>query len=179
MAPSYNVGMIMSLVLVTIWPAAAKPSNFIFFQPDEMRAESLGESSLHCMSQWAGRSSGAWFLLVSSSRSTSFRLPHAVHLVPSHPFSTVRLTQYFSLCSAAGCYGHPISQTPNFDSFAASATRFAQAHVSYTVCSQSRVAFATGWPTHVAGHRSLWALLHKWEPNLFKYFKVTCCLIHM
>ena len=50
MAPSYNVGMIMSLVLVTIWPAAAKPSNFIFFQPDEMRAESLGESCLHCVS---------------------------------------------------------------------------------------------------------------------------------
>ena len=114
MAPTYNVGMIMSLVLVTIWPAAAKPSNFIFFQPDEMRAESLGESSLHCMSQWAGRSSGAWFLLVSSSRSTSFRLPHAVHLVPSHPFSTVRLTQYFSLCSTASrCLTQSLWSVPN------------------------------------------------------------------
>ena len=59
MAPSYNVGMIMSLVLVTIWPAAAKPSNFIFFQPDEMRAESLGESCLHCVSVgWSLRPSG-------------------------------------------------------------------------------------------------------------------------
>ena len=51
---------------------AARP-NFIFFQPDEMRAESLG------------------------------------------------------------CYGHPVSRTPNFDAFAASAVRFDQAHVSYTV----------------------------------------------
>jgi len=88
-----------------------KRPNFIFFQPDEMRAESLG------------------------------------------------------------CYGHPIVQTPNLDAFAKESTRFDQAHVSYTVCSQSRVAFMTGWPTHVAGHRSLWALLHEWEPNMLKYFK--------
>ena len=43
--------------------------------------------------------------------------------------------------------------------------------MSYTVCSQSRVAFMTGWPTHVRGHRTLWALLHDWEPNMLKYFK--------
>lgn len=72
---------------------------------------------------------------------------------------------------ALGCYGHPTSKTPNFDSFAAQGTRFDQTHVSYTVCSQSRVSFMTGWPTHVNGHRSLWALLHDWEPNLLKYFK--------
>jgi choline-sulfatase len=29
----------------------------------------------------------------------------------------------------------------------------------------------TGWPTHVRGHRTLWSLLHKFEPNIFKYFK--------
>lgn len=86
-------------------------SNFILFQPDEMRAESLG------------------------------------------------------------CYGHPVSQTPNFDQFAKTASLFEQAHVSYTVCSQSRVSFMTGWPTHVRGHRSLWSLLHDYEPNLLKYFK--------
>ena len=91
--------------------AGAKTHNFILFQPDEMRAESLG------------------------------------------------------------CYGHPVSKTPNFDAFAKTGTRFDQAHVSYTVCSQSRVAFVTGWPTHVRGHRSLWSLLHDWEPNLLKYFK--------
>ena len=66
---------------------------------------------------------------------------------------------------ALGCYGHPVSKTPNFDAFAEQGTRFDQAHVSYTVCSQSRVAFMTGWPTHVGGHRSLWALLHDWEPH--------------
>lgn len=98
-----------SLPLFTV--VVGKPPNFIFFQPDEMRAESLG------------------------------------------------------------CYGHSTSKTPNFDRFAEQATRFEQAHVSYTVCSQSRVSFVTGWPTHVAGHRSLWALLHDWEPNMFKYFK--------
>jgi arylsulfatase A-like enzyme len=70
-----------------------------------------------------------------------------------------------------GCYGHPITKTPNFDKFAKEATRFDQAHVSYTVCSQSRVSFATGWPTHVRGHRSLWSLLHDDEPNVLKYFK--------
>ena len=85
--------------------------NFIFYQPDEMRAESLG------------------------------------------------------------CYGNKISKTPNFDKFAESGTRFNHAHVSYTVCTQSRVAFMTGWPTHVRGHRTLWNLLHDWEPNLLKYFK--------
>ena len=88
-----------------------KRQNFVFFQPDEMRAESVG------------------------------------------------------------CYGHPVVKTPNFDAFAAEGTRFDQAHVSYTVCSQSRVAFMTGWPTHVRGHRTLWSLLHDWEPNLLKYFK--------
>jgi choline-sulfatase len=98
------------LLLVASTAASDKP-NFIFFQPDEMRAESVG------------------------------------------------------------CYGHPVVKTPNFDKFAAEGTRFDQAHVSYTVCSQSRVAFMTAWPTHVRGHRTLWSLLHKWEPNLFKYFK--------
>lgn len=106
----WSVLLIWSLIGVSHSGAAAK-QNFVFFQPDEMRAESLG------------------------------------------------------------CYGHNVSQTPNFDAFAAQGTRFEQAHVSYTVCSQSRTAFMTGWPTHVRGHRTLWALLHEWEPNLLKYFK--------
>ena len=92
-------------------PPPSPPMNFIFYQPDEMRAESLG------------------------------------------------------------CYGHPTSKTPAFDAFAKQGTRFEQAHVSYTVCTQSRVSFMTGWPTHVRGHRSLWSLLHDNEPNLLKYLK--------
>ena len=69
----------------------------------------------------------------------------------------------------------PLSLALQFDAFAASGTRFDQAHVSYTVCSQSRVAFMTGWPTHVRGHRTLWSLLHDWEPNMLKYFKTAGC----
>ena len=101
----------LSLVPLLLASARALPHNFIFYQPDEMRAESLG------------------------------------------------------------CYGHAVSKTPNFDAFAASGTRFDQAHTSYTVCTQSRAAFMTAWPTHVMGHRSLWNLLHEWEPNLLKYLK--------
>jgi arylsulfatase A-like enzyme len=99
------------LILCFFIKSTCGNKNFIFYQPDEMRAESLG------------------------------------------------------------CYGNKITKTPNFDAFAKTATRFQQAHVSYTVCTQSRVAFMTGWPTHVRGHRTLWSLLHDWEPNLLKYFK--------
>ena len=99
------------LILCFFVKSTCGNKNFIFYQPDEMRAESLG------------------------------------------------------------CYGNKITKTPNFDAFAKTATRFQQAHVSYTVCTQSRVAFMTGWPTHVRGHRTLWSLLHDWEPNLLKYFK--------
>lgn len=51
--------------------ANEKPGNFIVYQPDEMRAESLG------------------------------------------------------------CYGHPVSQTPNFDAFAAQGVRFDQVSTVY------------------------------------------------
>ena len=89
------------------------PHNFIFYQPDEMRAESLG------------------------------------------------------------CYGkHGLTKvSPNLDKFAAEGTRFEQAHTAHTVCTQSRVSFMTGWPTHVRGHRSLWSLMHKWEPQLLQRLK--------
>ncbi|GMH95835.1 hypothetical protein TL16_g13242 [Triparma laevis f. inornata] len=101
---------LLLLLLPLLTPTLAA-KNFIFFQPDEMRAESVG------------------------------------------------------------AYNNTFTKTPNFDKFANQGTRFNQAHTSHTVCSQSRVAFVTGWPTHVAGHRSLWSLLHSTEPNLFKYFK--------
>ena len=80
---------------------------------------------------------------------------------------------------ALGAYGNTISKTPNFDKFAQQATVFEQAHTSYTVCTQSRVAFMTGWPTHVRGHRTLWSLLHDWEPNLLKYFKQKSLLLFL
>ena len=60
---------------------------------------------------------------------------------------------------------------PNLDRLAADGVRFAQCHTSHTVCSQSRAAFMTGWPTHVTGHRSLWSLLRSYEPNVLRYLE--------
>merc|ERR1719161_3275021 len=69
-----------------------------------------------------------------------------------------------------GSYGgHAL--TPNMDRLAREGVRFDQAHTSNPVCAQSRAAFLTGWPTHVAGHRTLHSLLHKDEPNMLKYLK--------
>merc|ERR1719161_3036267 len=69
-----------------------------------------------------------------------------------------------------GSYGgHAI--TPNFDRLAKEGIRFDQAHTSNPVCAQSRAAFLTGWPTHLAGHRTLHSLLHNDEPNMLKYLK--------
>lgn len=69
-----------------------------------------------------------------------------------------------------GSYGGA-AITPNMDRLAREGIRFDQAHTSNPVCAQSRAAFLTGWPTHVAGHRTLHSLLHKDEPNMLKYLK--------
>lgn len=68
-----------------------------------------------------------------------------------------------------GVYGNSLVKTPNFDKLAKEGTRFEQCHTTHTVCSPSRCSFLTGWHPHVNGHRSLWHLLKKDEPNLFKY----------
>ena len=70
-----------------------------------------------------------------------------------------------------GCYGHPISQTPNIDRLASGGTRFAEAHCQNTVCTPSRCSVMTGWYPHVRGHRSLQHLLQPDEPNLLSYLK--------
>ncbi len=70
-----------------------------------------------------------------------------------------------------GCYGHPVSRTPNFDRLAASGTRFEHCQVQNTVCGPSRCSLMTGWPVHVRGHRSLYYFLQPDEPNLFRYLK--------
>jgi len=70
-----------------------------------------------------------------------------------------------------GCYGHPLVRTPNFDRFAGQGVRFTQCHVQNTVCGPSRVSWATGWPVHVRGHRSLYHFLRPDEPNIFRYLK--------
>ncbi len=69
------------------------------------------------------------------------------------------------------CYGHPLVKTPNFDRFAAQGVRFTECHVQNTVCGPSRVSWATGWPVHVRGHRSLYHFLRPDEPNIFRYLK--------
>lgn len=71
----------------------------------------------------------------------------------------------------AGCYGHPVVQTPHLDRLAAEGTRFDQAFVQHTVCTPSRCSFMTGWYPHVRGHRSLWHCLRPDEPNLLRYLK--------
>lgn len=43
-----------------------------------------------------------------------------------------------------GCYGHPITRTPNIDALAARGTLFTNFYVNASVCSPSRCAFFTG-----------------------------------
>ena len=69
------------------------------------------------------------------------------------------------------CYGHPLVKTPNFDRLAGEGVRFTYCQTQNSVCGPSRVSFATGWPVHVRGHRSLYYFLHQDEPNIFRYLK--------
>ena len=72
---------------------------------------------------------------------------------------------------ALGCYGNPLSRTPNFDQLAQTGTRFVNCHVQFPVCGASRCSMLTGWPTSVRGHRSLYDFLKPDEPNLFRYLR--------
>ena len=73
--------------------------------------------------------------------------------------------------SSVGCYGDPVSLTPNIDRLASQGTRFDQCHAQHTVCTPSRTSFTTGWYPHVRGHRTLWNMLRPEDPNLLKYLK--------
>lgn len=77
-----------------------------------------------------------------------------------------------------GCYGHPVSQTPNIDRLAAEGTRFAQCHAQHTVCTPSRCSFMTGWYPHVRGHRTLGNPLRADEPNTLRYLKEVGYEVH-
>jgi len=72
---------------------------------------------------------------------------------------------------ALGCYGNPLVRTPNFDQLARTGTRFENCHVQFPVCGASRCSMATGWPTSVRGHRSLYDFLKPDEPNMFRYLR--------
>lgn len=79
---------------------------------------------------------------------------------------------------SAGCYGHPLAQTPNLDALAAQGTRFDQCHVQHTVCTPSRCSMMTGWYPHVRGHRTLWHMLRPDEPQLLRYLKQAGYTVH-
>ena len=70
-----------------------------------------------------------------------------------------------------GCYGHPLVSTPNIDRCAASGVRFSHCQSPYPVCTAARCSMLTGWPPHVRGHRTVYHLLRRDEPNLFQYLK--------
>lgn len=52
----------------------------------------------------------------------------------------------------AGCYGHPIVQTPNLDRLAARGVRFTQAYTNCPICVPARASFATGRYVHQIGY---------------------------
>ncbi len=72
---------------------------------------------------------------------------------------------------SVSCYGHPVTQMPNYDRLAEEGVRFDQCHVEHPVCSPSRCCLMTGHYPHVSGHRTLWHLLRPHEPSLFRYMK--------
>ena len=53
---------------------------------------------------------------------------------------------------AAGCYGHPVVQTPHLDSLAACGARFANAYTNSPICVPVRAALATGRYVHQIGY---------------------------
>ncbi len=52
----------------------------------------------------------------------------------------------------AGCYGHPVVQTPHLDRLAARGTRFTAAYTNCPICVPARAALATGRYVHQTGH---------------------------
>jgi choline-sulfatase len=53
--------------------------------------------------------------------------------------------------NAAGCYGHPVVQTPSLDALAASGTRFTNAYTPSPICIPARASLATGLHVHETG----------------------------
>ncbi|HEV2274984.1 MAG TPA: sulfatase-like hydrolase/transferase [Acidobacteriaceae bacterium] len=104
--------------------------------------------------------------------------PAPAQAVPDRPESPSRSRPNLVLfmpdelrADALGCYGNPLTRTPNFDKLAQEGTRFPNCHVQYPVCGASRCSLLSGWPASVRGHRSLFYFLRPDEPNLFRYLR--------
>ena len=73
-----------------------------------------------------------------------------------------------------GCYGDPNVKTPHLDRLASQGVRFANAFVTYSVCSPSRASILTGLYAHQNGQIGLathkFAMYRKW-PNIASLLK--------
>lgn len=71
-----------------------------------------------------------------------------------------------------GHLGNPAALTPNLDSLIQSdGVSFANTYCQNPVCTPSRCSFMTGWYPHVRGHRTMFHMLRKEDPNLLKNLK--------
>ena len=70
-----------------------------------------------------------------------------------------------------GCYGHPVTQTPNYDRVVREGTLFERNYTPHPVCAASRQALVTGWYPHVQGYRTLRYEIDVSKPNFFKYLR--------
>ncbi len=73
--------------------------------------------------------------------------------------------------SSVSCYGNKHVKMPNYDRLAQEGVRFENCIVQNPVCSPSRCSLMTGRYVHNDGHRTLWHLLRKQEPSMFRYLK--------
>ncbi len=73
--------------------------------------------------------------------------------------------------ASVSCYGNKHVKMPNFDKLAANGVRFENCIVQNPVCTPSRACLMSGLYVHNFGHRTLWHLMRKEEPSLFRYLK--------
>ena len=73
---------------------------------------------------------------------------------------------------ALGHLGNPCVQTPNLDRLCETeGVSFRNAFCQNPVCTPSRCCFMTGWYPHVRGHRTMFHMLRKDEPDLLSRLK--------
>lgn len=73
--------------------------------------------------------------------------------------------------SSVSCYGNQHVKMPNFDRMAQEGVKFENCIVQNPVCSPSRCCLMGGQYVHNQGHRTLWHLMRKQEPSMFRYLK--------